>query len=732
MNTPSPKQKRSPERSPPRDTLTCRSPEQTSLNRHVTVAEPVTKTAPSISQNTKQHQYRAVAKDFPAIMARVEPNILRLFGQDHSRDNKKHDEAKDDNVKPIHVLCSLFRTEYSEPKCSFEKVNENMGSPPRCFSSIQSMSVVTPLESTDCQLNQMQTLLVSNDIMISASPESIILQEQSSQDKLSQEILQEGLAMQVSPTDKLSSKQQNVATPNQIKRSISPSLIKELVRVRYHIMGPFTLPKFSFIQRGMSPTEYNEESRYPINLLQQKYCVSHFINYNTMSCYSIRSSYTNLPSSTIVALDSIKRLAIIYNLKRKYWQYFNISALLLDVLTGGIFNEEQLLHPKDSWYKSAFTSLSVDQQKQICTKLRLKIGWIVNYINNTGVIPQFCHENISFDCLADIMGKRSEKGIDADKYIDKIINSITAQSFNRTLSNRDDFMQLKRTHHTNDTMVDIVLTHISLMFDTFYGTKTFCASPFILLNIYNSIASAFYHYINNRTQDLLSYPESPTVCHRLWLIDLIVFPVCYNHHWYAYLYIGKNSKLNNTLMKLCDYGSTGTGRQTPIWIDKILQCNSMEKYPIDEVRNSMIIQYMNMLDQQLSTDCSTGNPPSQSFTKKSIVPLQICQQRDQHSCAYHIFVLVFSLLSMIFEEYKLPNSVTPEQLAIGDWTNLYHPMSTTAMKYWVLQYIINNSTYEEVQDNTINLPRTSKQESMGPELERSEDSSSSVRIITDQ
>lgn len=53
------------------------------------------------------------------------------------------------------------------------------------------------------------------------------------------------------------------------------------------------------------------------------------------------------------------------------------------------------------------------------------------------------------------------------------------------------------------------------------------------------------------------------------------------------------------------------------------------------------------------------------------------------------------------------------------------------MKYWVLQYLINNSTYEETQGTAIDPPRTSKQASLGLRPERSESSSSSVHIVTE-
>lgn len=730
MGTPSPKQQRSPEKSLQREVVVCRSPGRSPKNRCATVAEPGVKKTPFSSPIQKLHQHRTVARDLLPVMALIEPQIVRMLGNGLPNGSNKNEETQHESTNPTVTSCSLSRVGPSESKNSPQKVNEDLGSPPRCFDSTQSMSIVTPSDPKEYHFNKLQTLLESTNIMLNASPEDIVIQEHSSQDRLSQEILQTAYVMQPSPSVKSSPKKQCVATPSQTEQSPSPSSIKELIQVKYHIMGPFTLPKLSFIQRGMSSTEYDRESRYPINLLRQKHCVSHFINYDTMSCYSIRRSYTNLPNSTIIALDSIKRLAIVNILEKKYWQYFNVSKLLLDVLNSGIFNEEQLSHPKDSWYKNAFISLPADQQRRICTKLRLKIGLVVNHINNTGVIPQFCDDNISMDCMADVSGRCDKEGIETDKHIDTLLNSLTAQSFTRTLS-RNDFMQLRRSYYTNDTMVDIVLMHLSLMFNTFYGTRTFCASPFMFLDTHNSIALSFYRDIDNGTRDLLGSHESLEECRRLWLIDLIVFPVCCNSHWYSYIYIGKQSKLSSLLMELCGGGSMETGRPTLVWMDKILQCNSMRNHPIDEHYNIQIIQHMNALDRQLFSRSTARSIPSKSFTMKSVVPLQICQQRDQYSCAYHMFVLVFSLLSMTMDGYKLPDSVTPDQLATGDWSGLYNPASANAMKHWVLQYLINNSMYEEIQSTTVNMARVSKRESVGPEL-KSEDSSSSVHIVTDK
>lgn len=86
---------------------------------------------------------------------------------------------------------------------------------------------------------------------------------------------------------------------------------------------------------------------------------------------------------------------------------------------------------------------------------------------------------------------------------------------------------------------------------------------------------------------------------------------------------------------------------------------------------------------------------------------------------------------MLQDGYRLPDEMTPEHLASGDWTGLYRQTSANAMKYWVLQYLINNSTYEETQGTAIDPPRTSKQASLGLRPERSESSSSSVHIVTE-
>lgn len=726
MGTPSPKQHSPLSRSPNRGATVRQSPNKSPKDRFAAVAEPMAKKTSSALPGQRPNPYRAVAKDLSPIIARLEPNILKLFSKDHPEADERSGEAQHIPKKPLVTPCSLSQMGLSESKCPLQRINDDMASPPRCFDSTQSMSIVTPSESKDNQLNQIQSMLAITNIMLNTSPETLVLQDQSSQDRLSQELLREAHAMQKSPSVKSPPRPQTT-TSGLLEQPSFPNLAAEILPVKYYIMGPFTLPRLSFIQRGMSPAEYDRESRYLVSLLCQQQCVSHFISYDTMSCYSIRCSHTNLPHSTIVALDSLKRIVALSYLKRKYRQYFNLSPLLLDILNGGIFNEEQLSDPKDIWCKEAFTRLPKDQQRQVCNKIRLKVGLIVNHINNNCVIPQFCDDNISLDCLINIAEKRSEE---IDEHIEKLLSNITSQSFTRSLSKSDGFEQLRRDRYTNDIMVDIVMMHFSLMSDAFYGTRTFCASPFMFLGLHNSIALTFYRNVDSRSRDLLVSHEQPMGYSRLWLIDMIIFPVCCNSHWSVYIYIGKLSKLSDTLTKLCGGGSKETGRSTLVWMDSILQCNSMLNHPVDESYNLQIIQHMNALYRRLSPESSTKDPPSKPFTRKSVVSLHICQQRDQYSCAYHMFVIVFSLLSMVQDGYKLPDNMTPDQLASGNWTDLYPQTSVNAMKYWVLQYLINNSMYEEAQDNTIDLPRVSKRVSLGHKLEKSESSSSSVHIVT--
>lgn len=730
MDAPSPQPRASLKKGLLGETVARRSPSQSPKNKCAAVMEPTVKHAPPASPPRRPNPYRAVAKDLSPIMARLEPNILKLFSPSHAGADKKAKDTQLIPKKPAVMSCSLSQPRLSDPRTSLQNGNEDVGSPPRCFDSTHSMSIVTPPETRDQRLNQIQSMLTITNIMLNVSPETLVLQDQLSQDVLTQETLQELCTTRQIPSINSPSRQQTLVASDWVEHPSPSGPEKDMHPVKYHIMGPFTLPKLSFIQQGMRSTEYDKESRYLVGLLCQQQCVSHYINYDTMLCYSIRRSHTNLPYSTIVALDSIKRIVALHNLKRKYRQYFNLSALLLDVLSGGIFNEEQLSSPKDSWCKDAFTALTKDQQRQVCNKLRLRVGLVVDHINNNCVVPQFCDDNISLDCLMNTTGK-DDKGIKADKYINTLTSSLVTQSFTRSLSKRSDFEQLRRDCYTNDIMVDIVLMHFSLMFDTFYGTTTFCASPFMFLGPYNSIASTFYRDVDLRTQGFLESTELSTERTRLWLIDMVIFPICCNNHWSIYMYIGKQSKLSNVLTKLCGGGSKKTGRPTLIWVDNILQCNSMLQYPVDESYNKQIIQYMNALDKQLGSEVSTGSPHPEPFTRKSVVSLQICQQRDQYSCAYHMFVLVFSLLSMLQDGYRLPDEMTPEHLASGDWTGLYRQTSANAMKYWVLQYLINNSTYEETQGTAIDPPRTSKQASLGLRPERSESSSSSVHIVTE-
>lgn len=89
------------------------------------------------------------------------------------------------------------------------------------------------------------------------------------------------------------------------------------------------------------------------------------------------------------------------------------------------------------------------------------------------------------------------------------------------------------------------------------------------------------------------------------------------------MYIGKQSKLSNVLTKLCGGGSKETGRPTLIWVDNILQCNSMLQYPVDESYNKQIIQYMNALDKQLGSEVPQEPPPRTIYEEVCGVPADL-------------------------------------------------------------------------------------------------------------